>query len=72
MNIFRTNRGAVHQVNIKDIDDRPGPYCMSFGFDLEPLTESIRRVGLINSPLLVRNGNGELDIVIGYRRIRAR
>ena len=34
MNTLITSASAVHQVDIKDIDVRPGPYCMSFGFDL--------------------------------------
>jgi len=71
MNSVKTAGATWHQVDIKDIDDRPGPYCMSFGFDLDLLTESIKRVGLINNPLLIRNKNEKLDIIVGYRRIHA-
>ncbi len=71
MRMLKITELTCHQVGIHDIDDRPGPYCMSFGFDLEPLTRSIRRAGLINSPLLIKNSEEKLDIIIGYRRIHA-
>ena len=71
MNTLITSASAVHQVDIKDIDVRPGAYCMSFGFDLAPLTESIQRVGLINNPVLIRDGTEKLTIIVGYRRIHA-
>ena len=58
-------------VDLKDIDDRPGPYCMSFGFNPKPLIQSIKRVGLVNSPLVAENRHGKMIIIIGYRRIQA-
>jgi len=56
---------------LSDIDDSLGPYCMSFGFDLNPLMQSIERVGLINPPLLKRDRQGSITIITGYRRIKA-
>ncbi|MCF8144363.1 MAG: ParB N-terminal domain-containing protein [Deltaproteobacteria bacterium] len=58
------------QIALKDIDDSPGPYCMSFGVDLEPLARSIREIGLVNPPILKREREG-LTVVTGYRRIMA-
>ncbi len=62
-------------VNLNQIDELPGPYCMSYGFDTTPLADSIRRIGLINSPILVRKGEGggeiEFVVVAGFRRIKA-
>ena len=62
-------------VKLNQIDDSPGPYCMSYGFDTTPLADSIRRIGLINSPILVRKGEGgngiEFVVVAGFRRIKA-
>lgn len=62
-------------VNLNQIDDSPGPYCMSYGFDTTQLTDSIRRIGLINSPILVRKGEGgneiEFVVVAGFRRVKA-
>lgn len=46
-----------------------GPFSMSYAFDLTPLTVSIRKVGLINPPIVRENTHGGLDIVAGYRRI---
>jgi len=53
------------------IDDSPGPYCMSFGFDPGPYIHSIKEIGLVNTPLLIINKEGEPDIISGYRRIKA-
>ena len=58
-------------VNPNRIEDFPGPYCMSFGFDIRPLTQSIERVGLVNCPLLIENKNAELTVILGYRRVQA-
>jgi ParB family transcriptional regulator, chromosome partitioning protein len=60
-----------HLVEINDIVLVPGPFCMSFGFDLAPLIRSIKRVGLINNPLLTKNDRDGFDIVAGFRRILA-
>ena len=53
------------------IDDRPGPYTMSFGYDPGPMVESVRRVGLLNPPLVDRDKEGRVVIVAGYRRLMA-
>ena len=62
-------------VNLNQIDESPGPYCMSYGFDTTPLADSIRRIGLVNPPILVRKGErgGEIEFVVvaGFRRIKA-
>ena len=58
-------------VNPNKIEDSPGPYCMSFGFDIRSLAQSIDRVGLVNCPLLIESKNAELTIIVGYRRIHA-
>jgi len=59
-------------VDPNKIEDFPGPYCMSFGFDIRPLAQSIDRVGLVNCPLLIENKNAELTVILGYRRIATR
>ncbi|MFH1123089.1 MAG: ParB/RepB/Spo0J family partition protein [Pseudomonadota bacterium] len=58
-------------VDLAHVDEGPGPDCMSFGFDLDPLILSIRRCGLINNPLVARNEQGRVDVIAGYRRILA-
>ncbi len=59
------------RLDIEKVSEEPGPYIMSYGFDLEALRESIRRVGLINPPVVARNQEGSFDIISGYRRILA-
>lgn len=49
----------------------PGPYCMSFGFHVRHLIRSIKEVGLINTPLLTADGQGNWTVVAGYRRMQA-
>ena len=58
-------------VNIATIDESKDPYCMSFGFDPGLLVQSIKKIGLINSPLLVEEEKGNFTIIAGYRRIKA-
>ena len=62
------------QINLNQIDDSSGPYSMSYGFNPGPLAASISRIGLINSPILAREGKGgaedEFVVVSGFRRIR--
>ena len=59
------------QVEIPDIDLSPGPFCMSFNFDLEPLKDSIDRFGVLNPPYLLKNSDGNFTVVTGYRRLLA-
>ena len=58
-------------VDVENIDDSSGPFCMSFGFDLRPLIRSIDSIGLLNSPLLIKTVHERLTIITGYRRIQA-
>ena len=58
-------------VDLKDIHEKPGPYAMSYGFDLGPLIRSIRSYGMINTPFVRKNKEGGFHVVIGYRRIMA-
>jgi hypothetical protein len=44
---------------------------MSFGFDPAPMIESIRRVGVMNPPLIDKDENGKIRIIAGYRRVLA-
>ncbi len=46
-----------------------GPFSMSYAFDLGPLRMSIRKVGLINPPVVRKNSQGGIDIVTGFRRV---
>ncbi|UCF57339.1 MAG: ParB N-terminal domain-containing protein [Deltaproteobacteria bacterium] len=71
MDVLEMARENPITLDLKDIDENPGPCCMSFGFDLGPLIRSIEKFGLINSPVVAKEGEGRVDVVTGYRRILA-
>ena len=58
-------------VKMSDINLEPGPFCMSFGFDLRPLIESLKTAGMVNTPAVIIRPDGKWDVAIGYRRILA-
>ena len=58
-------------LDLHDVDDTPGPYTMSFGFEIGPLRESIKEIGLVHPPCIATEGEGTTQIVTGYRRILA-
>jgi len=58
-------------MDLDDLDREPGPYCMSFGFDLGALMDSISRFGLLNTPWVTKGAKGQVEIVTGYRRLLA-
>jgi len=58
-------------IDVREFDDKPGPFCMSFGFDITNIAESIKSVGLINKPYIRRTRSAGIDIITGYRRILA-
>jgi ParB-like chromosome segregation protein Spo0J len=70
MEIQKIAEAPFHWVDPNNIEC-PGPYCMSFCFDLDPLILSIRTIGLVNSPLLIDNGRGGMTVIAGFRRIQA-
>jgi ParB-like chromosome segregation protein Spo0J len=64
-------KSSLVNIAISDIDLTPGPFCMSFHFNLEPLKASIEKFGVINPPYLLRNPNKNFLVVAGYRRLMA-
>lgn len=73
MNFFKITDIFPQQVNLDRIDDSQGFCCMSYGFDTTPLADSIRRIGLMNPPILIKKGEGDVQfsVVIGHRRVQA-
>jgi ParB family transcriptional regulator, chromosome partitioning protein len=61
----------LRQIDVADISNQRGPYCMSYGYDPTPLLKSMEKVGLLNPPCLVAKNAGGFEVVIGYRRILA-
>jgi hypothetical protein len=70
MGIYDMKENA-RTISLKNIEQDPGPYCMSFGFNLQALIRSIREYGLINTPIVTEKGQGRVDVVAGYRRVLA-
>jgi len=58
-------------IDISDIDLRPGPFSMSFSFNLEPLKASIDKFGVLNPPYLLKDPDSTFTVVAGYRRLLA-
>jgi hypothetical protein len=71
MDIQKVSGSTSLLVDLKSIDDRPGPFCMSFGFELKSLVKSIEKFGLINLPFVKSTSNGKVRVIAGYRRILA-
>jgi ParB-like chromosome segregation protein Spo0J len=68
---FSQRRQAPVWVDLEQVEEKPGPYTMSFAFSVELLSESIRKIGLINPPAVAWNEQGNLEVVSGFRRIQA-
>ncbi|UCF72934.1 MAG: ParB N-terminal domain-containing protein [Deltaproteobacteria bacterium] len=64
-------KSKASKVEISDIDLAPGPFSMSFHFNLEPLKASINRFGVLNPPYLLKNSDSRFTVVAGYRRLLA-
>ncbi len=71
MKIKNITQNNPVMIDIGDMEEKPGPYCMSFGFDVKPLISSIEKFGLINMPFVAKGREGKVDVVAGYRRIKA-
>ncbi len=57
-------------IELDSVDIEFTPFSFSYGFDLEPLINSIKEVGIINPPILKREKD-KFIIVTGYKRILA-
>jgi ParB family chromosome partitioning protein len=68
---FNIEDVAVTAVSLGQVNPEPGPYGMSFGFDLTRMMGSIQVVGIVNPPQIIANQEGGWDVVSGYRRIMA-
>ena len=59
------------QVDIREINSEPGPFSMSFEFDLADLLNSIEKIGILNPPFVIKGRSETMEIVTGFRRIHA-
>ncbi|RLB34973.1 MAG: hypothetical protein DRH11_04290 [Deltaproteobacteria bacterium] len=68
--MIRENRSVW--IDSANIADDPGPFCMSFAFDLGVLADSIKKIGLLNPPYVIGKKQGRgFEVVSGYRRVLA-
>ena len=58
------------ELELDFIDTEFTPFSFSYGFNLKPLINSIKEVGIINLPILKKDKN-RFIIVTGYKRILA-
>ncbi len=58
------------RIRMEELDLESGPYCMSFPGDEKALRDSIQQVGVVNPPLVHREGQGSWEVVTGFRRLR--
>jgi ParB-like chromosome segregation protein Spo0J len=68
---FNAENVPITAVSLSRINPEPGPYGMSFGFDLTRMMGSIQEAGMLNPPLIIANQEGGWDVVSGYRRMAA-
>ena len=57
------------RIYLKNIDRKDKTFLLSYGYDLNPLKQSIKQVGLLNPPILRKKSAAAYQIICGYRRI---
>lgn len=60
----------TRRIHLKDIDRKDNTFLLSYGYDLNPLKQSIKQVGLLNPPILRKRPDATYQIICGYKRIR--
>ncbi len=68
--IIKKENHPLITIEIDKISTQPGKYCMSYNFDNLELVKSIKDIGLVNKPYIVKD-NERYQPVTGYRRITA-
>jgi ParB family chromosome partitioning protein len=61
----------ISSIPLSEVSLENQPFRITTDKDLSDITRSIKRVGLINPPVVISNGLSELVIVCGRRRIKA-
>ena len=56
-------KSRLGKVAVSDIDLKPGPFCMSFNFNLGPIKASIDKFGVLNPPYLIKNADNNFKVV---------
>lgn len=62
---------SIKKIYLKTIDLNDKMFLLSYGYDLNPLKQSLKEVGLLNPPILRRKPDATFQIICGYKRIHA-
>ena len=57
------------RIYLKTIDLKDKTFLLSYGYDLNPLKQSIKQVGLLNPPILRKKSAATYQIICGYKRV---
>ena len=57
-------------ISLNTIDLKDKTFLLSYGYDLSPLKQSIKQVGLLNPPVVRKKSDGTHQIICGYKRVR--
>ena len=59
------------RIFLKNLDFKDKTFLLSYGYDINPLKQSIGRVGLLNPPVVRKKSSATYQIVCGYKRVLA-
>jgi ParB family chromosome partitioning protein len=62
---------VTEHIALENIDCNDAPFCVSYGYNLGPLKDSINRIGVINPPLVRQKSDTTYQIICGYKRVHA-
>ena len=58
------------RISLKTISLRDTTFLLSYGYNLNPIRQSIKQIGVLNPPILRKRHNAAHQIICGYKRIR--
>ncbi len=59
------------KIYLKNINLRDKTFLLSYGYDINPIKQSIEQVGLINPPIVRKRSDGTCQIICGHKRVHA-
>lgn len=61
----------VKRICLNSLDFKDKTFLLSYGYDINPLKQSIAQVGLLNPPVVRKKSDATYQIVCGYKRTLA-
>jgi len=62
---------VTKRIDLKNIDHNDRLFLLSYGYNLGPLKDSIKQIGVINPPLVRQESDTTYQIICGYKRVHA-